>query len=96
LENPDDKFPYRTHTNLGPVDADASAPRYEVERIIKHRTWKDKQQFLVKGLGYGHGHNSWQNREDIDKEAIKAYREKSKLTGQVQTRHAGRKNRPQL
>jgi len=73
LENLDDKFPSRTHTLPGPIDADASAPRYEVKHIIKHRTRKDNQQFLVKWLGYGHEHNSWQNREDMDKEAIKAY-----------------------
>jgi len=58
LENPDDKFPSRTHTNPGLVDVDASASRYEVEYIIKHCTWKDKQQFLVKWLGYGHEHNA--------------------------------------
>jgi len=93
LENPDDKFPSRIHTNPGPVDADASALRYEVERIIKHRTCKDKQQFLVKWLGYGQEHNFWQNKEGIDKQAIRAYWEKSKWSGRVQTRHAGHWNR---
>jgi len=78
LENPDDKFPFRIYILPGPVDTDASAPRYEVERIIKYRTRKNNQQFLVKWLGYGHEHNSWQNREDIDKEAIKAYWDQSK------------------
>jgi len=56
LENPDDKFPSRTHTLRGPVTTDTGAPRYELECIIKHRTHKDKQQFLVKWLGYGHKH----------------------------------------
>jgi len=89
LENPDDKFPSRTYTNPGPVDADASAPRYEVEHIIKYRTQKHKQQFLVKWLGYGHEHHSCQNKEDIDKKAISANWENSKWSGKVQTRRVG-------
>jgi len=93
LENLDDKFPFRTHTNSGPVDADTSAPRYEVERIIKHHTRKDKQQFLVKWLGYGHEHNSWQNKDDIDRDTIKSYWDKSKWSGRTQQRCAGRRNR---
>jgi len=96
LENPDDKFPSRTHTLWSPVTIDAEAPRYKLERIIKHHTRKDKKQFLVKWLEYGHEHNSWQNREDIDKEAIKTYWDKSKWSSSVQTRRAGRRNRSQL
>jgi len=42
LENSDQKFPSRTHTLSGPVTADATAPRYEVECLLKHRTRKDK------------------------------------------------------
>jgi len=67
LENPNDNLPSQTHTNPGPVDANASAPRYEVEHIIKHHTRTDTQQFLLKWLGYGHEHNSWQDKDDIDK-----------------------------
>jgi len=89
LENSDDKFPSRTHILPGPIATDANAPRYELERIIKHRTCKDKQQFLVKWLGHEHEYYSWQNKEDIDKEAIKAYWGKSKWSGRVQTRCAG-------
>jgi len=37
LENPDDKFPSKMHTLPGPVTADATAPRYEVEHLIKYR-----------------------------------------------------------
>jgi len=96
LENPDDKFLFRTHTLPGPVSTDAEAPRYELEHIIKHRTRKDKQQFLIKWLGYGHEHNSWQNREDIDKETLKAYWEKINWSGRIQTRPAGRRNRPRM
>jgi len=96
LENPDDKFHSRTHTLLGPVTTDAEALRYELERIIKHRTHKDNQQFFVKWLGYGYEHNSWQNKDDIDKEAIRAYWEKSKWSGRVQTRRAGHWNRPHV
>ena len=58
LENPDDKFPSRMHTLPSPVIANATALRYEVERLLKHRTQKDKLQLLVKWLGYGHEHNS--------------------------------------
>jgi len=58
LENSDKKFPSRTHTLSGPVTADTTASRYEVERLLKYRTRKDKLQFLVKWLGYGHEHNS--------------------------------------
>jgi len=58
LENSDEKFPSRMHTLLGAVTADATAPRYEVEGLLKHRTWKNKLQFLVKWLEYGHEHNS--------------------------------------
>jgi len=94
LENLDDKFPSRTHTNPGPIDADASTPRYEVERIIKHRTQKDKQQFRFKWLGYSHEHNSWQDKDDIDRNAIKSYWNKSKWSGRTQQRHAGRRKRP--
>jgi len=96
LENPDDKFLSRTHTLPGPVSTDAEAPRYELECMIKHHTCKDKQQFLIKWLGYGHEHNSWQNREDIDKEALKAYWKKINWSGRIQTRHAGRRNRPHV
>jgi len=96
LENPDNKFPSRIHTNPGPVNTDTFAPKYEVKHIIKHRTRKDKQQFLVKWLGYGHEHNSWQNKEDIDKEAIQGYWAKSKWSGRVQTRRAGHWNRPRV
>jgi len=96
LENPDNKFPSRTHTLPGPVTADATAPRYKVERLLKHRTQKDKLQFLVKWLGYGYEHNSWQNRENIDKDIVKAYWEKSKWSGKVQTRRAGGRNRPRV
>jgi len=59
LENSDKKFPSRTHTLPGPVTADATALRYEVEHLLKHRTRKDKLQFLVKWIGYGHEYNSW-------------------------------------
>jgi len=86
LDNPDDKFPSRTHTNLGPVNNDATATRYELERIIKHRFRKDKSQFLIKWLGYGHQHNSWQDQEDIDPEAVKAYWESTKWSGNLQKR----------
>jgi len=48
LENSDAKFPSRTHTLPGPVTANTTAPRYEVEHLLKHRTRKDKLQFLVK------------------------------------------------
>jgi len=58
LENSDEKFSFRTHTLPGPVTADATALRYKVERLLKHRTRKNKLQFLVKWLGYGHEHNS--------------------------------------
>jgi len=58
LENSDKKFPSRIHTLPGPVTADVTALRYEVERLLKYRTRKDKLQFLDKWLGYGHEHNS--------------------------------------
>jgi len=58
LENSDKKFFSRIHTLSGPVTTDTSAPRYKVEYLLKHRTQKDKLQFLVKWLGYGHKHNS--------------------------------------
>ena len=96
LENPDDKFPSRTHTLPGPVTTDVTAPRYEVERLLKHRTRKDKLQFLIKWLGYGYEHNSCQNREDIDKDIVRAYWEKSRWSGKVQTRRAGGRNRPRV
>ena len=92
LENPDNKFPFRMYTLPGPVTTDATAPRYEVEYLIKHRTRKDKLRFLVKWLGYGHKHNSWQNREDIDKGVIKAYWENSRWSGKVQMKHGGCRN----
>jgi len=57
LENSDKKFPSRLHTFPGPVTADTTAPRYEVERLLKYRPQKHKLQFLVKWLGYGHEHN---------------------------------------
>jgi len=96
LENSDEKFPSRTHTLPSPVTADTTAPRYEVERLLKHRTRKDKLQFLVKWLGYGYEHNSWQNREDIDKDVVRAYWDKSRWSGKVQTRRAGGRNRPRV
>jgi len=83
LENSDEKFPSRIHTLPGPVTADATAPRYEVECLLKHQTRKDKLQFLVKWLGYGYKHNSWQNREDIDKDVVRAYWDKSRWSGKV-------------
>jgi len=58
LENPDDKFLSKTHILPGPVTADAEAPRYELEHIIKHCSRKAKQQFFIKWLAYGHEHNS--------------------------------------
>jgi len=94
LGNSDEKFPSRTHTLPGPVTADATAPRYKVERLLKHRTRKDKLQFLVKWLGYGHEHNSWQNREDIDKDVLRTYWDKSRWSEKVHTRCAGGRNRP--
>jgi len=96
LENSDDKFPSRTHTLPGTVTANATAPRYEVEHLIRHRTQKDKLQFLVKWLGYGHEHNSWQNREDIAKDIVKAYWENSRWSGEVQTKHGRCRHRPRV
>jgi len=96
LENSDGKFPSRMHTLPGPVTTDATAPRYKVERLLKHRTWKDKFEFLVKWLGYGDEHNSWQNREYIDKDIVMAYWEKSRWPGKVQTRCAGGRNRARV
>jgi len=61
------------HILPGPVTADATAPRYEVERLVKHRTQKDKLQFLVKWLEHRDEYNSLQNREDIDKDVVRAY-----------------------
>jgi len=96
LENSDEKFPSRTHTLPGPITANATAPRYEVECLLKHQTRKDKVQFLVKWLGYRHEYNSWQNRKDIDKDIVRAYWEKSRWSGKMQTRRARGRNRPHL
>jgi len=94
LENSDEKFPSRTHTLPGPVTL--TATRYEVERLLKYRTRKDKLQILVKWLGYEHEHNSWQNREDIDKDIVRAYWDKSRWSEKVETRHAGGRNQPHV
>src|SRR5205085_11588382 len=67
LENPDDKFPSRTHTMPGPILVDATAPRYELERVIKHNTHSTTgvTTFLIKWKGYGHEANTWQKQKDI-------------------------------
>jgi hypothetical protein len=55
-----------------PPDIITDAPEWEVEKIIKARTfgrWK-KKQYLVRWKGYSPAHDSWVNSEDMHAEDL--------------------------
>jgi len=65
--------PYRETPEHGPNFLDPppniidDEPEWEVERILKHRTfgrWK-KKQYLVRWKGYSPAHDSWVNKDDM-------------------------------
>ena len=47
---------------------------YEVEKIIGHRTYKGRKQFLVKWKDYGSDENSWISIKDANPALRQAYR----------------------
>lgn len=40
--------------------------QYEVERIIKHRTWSKELWFLIRWKGYSAKHDDWIKKTDLD------------------------------
>ena len=61
-----------------PIEIDDSL-EYEVERVLDHRSVKrgkgTKQEFLVKWLGYGPEHNTWEPQKNLTncKDILKEY-----------------------
>jgi Chromo (CHRromatin Organisation MOdifier) domain len=51
-----------------PLDIDGEI-EYEVEQILLHRDVKigkrTRREYLIKWLGYGHEHNSWENSTNL-------------------------------
>jgi Chromo (CHRromatin Organisation MOdifier) domain len=69
---PTDKFG-RDLNPPAPVQVDGQWEHW-VEEILKHRLRLGKIQFLVKWLGYGHEHNSWEPRSILeDTAALESY-----------------------
>ena len=73
LSNNAEKFPSREDTLPPPVSEDELGPRYEIERIEKHRIRYRKNQYLVKWAGYPVNNRDWLNKEDIDFTAVEEY-----------------------
>lgn len=74
--------PYRSDGRLQPppmpIDVDGEV-EYEVEQVIAHRDTKigkrrTRREYLIKWLGYGHEHNSWEPESGMHcDELINAY-----------------------
>ena len=52
---------------ISPV-ADDHDPRYEVEKILWHRTFKGRCEMLVRWAGYDESHNQWVRRSVLEED----------------------------
>src|SRR5487761_1748842 len=64
--------PYRETETHGPnflepppVEIDGGEPEWEIESILKDRTYRKKKQFLVRWKDYSPAHDSWVNESDL-------------------------------
>eukprot|EP00730_Choanoeca_flexa_P016043 TRINITY_DN7502_c0_g1_i3.p1 TRINITY_DN7502_c0_g1~~TRINITY_DN7502_c0_g1_i3.p1 ORF type:complete len:366 (+),score=74.44 TRINITY_DN7502_c0_g1_i3:27-1124(+) len=53
---------------------------YEVEKILKHRTFKGQKQYRIKWRGYSNNHNTWEPEENIAGDALEEYFEALKAS----------------
>lgn len=66
---------------LGENSAEDTEVRYEVERLINERTFRGKQQYLVKWKGYRHP--TWESTDNLTKDCpdiVRAYQAEKKST----------------
>jgi hypothetical protein len=52
---------------ISPV-ADDHDPRYEVDKILCHRTFKGRREMLVNWSGYDESHNQWVRRSVLEED----------------------------
>ena len=52
---------------ISPV-ADDHDPRYEVDKILWHRTFKGRREMLVRWAGYDESHNQWVRRSVLEED----------------------------
>jgi hypothetical protein len=52
---------------ISPV-ADDHDPRYEVDKILWHRTLKGRREMLVRWAGYDESHNQWVRRSVLEED----------------------------
>ena len=50
---------------ISPV-AGVHDPRYEVDKILCHRTFKGRREMLVRWTGYDESHNQWVRRSVLE------------------------------
>ena len=52
---------------ISPV-AGSHDPRYEVDKILWHRTFKNRREMLVRWKGYDESHNQWVRRSVLEED----------------------------
>ena len=69
-DHPDHK---RKQNKVEPSDAEE--PRYDIERLVKHRMVKGKEQYLVRWRGYDQDEDTWEDKSELEKTGMDAIME---------------------